>query len=137
MLTLGCVSDVDPDVLTGYTDTNQAHDINDCCSTSGYLCKLNDATISWNSKKQSTITSSSTEAEYITMSHSTKQAMWLCKLLVYAGTIGKPPPSTMLYIDNTGAISLTKEPHFHSHTCHIPLHFHFVCELVDDDTLTI
>ena len=43
----------------------------------------------------------------------------------------------MLYINDMGAVLLTKELCFHSHTCHILVHFHFVCELVDDDTLTI
>ena len=135
-LTLGCVSDTDPDILTGYMEANWTHNINDYHSTSDYLFKLNDTTISWNSKKQSTVTSSSTEAEYITTSHSTKQAVWLHQLLIYAGIIGKPPLSTTLYVDNTGAILLTKEPHFHSCTHHIPVHFHFVCELINDDTLT-
>ena len=136
-LTLGRVSDADPDVLTGYTDANWARDIDDYRSTSGYLFKLGDATISWNSKKQSTVASSSTEAEYIATSHGAKQAVWLRQLLVYAGIVGEPPPSTTLYVDNMGAISLTKEPRFHSRTRHIPVHFHFVRELVDDHTLTI
>ena len=76
------------------------------------------------------------EAKYITMSNGTKQAMWLCQLLVYIGIVGEPPLSTMLHVNNTGTILLTKEPNFHSHTYHILVHFHFICELVNDDTLT-
>ena len=128
-LTLGRVSDADPDILTGYTDTNWAHDIDDYHSTSGYIFKLGDAVISWNSKKQTTVATSSTEAEYITVSHGAKQAVWLRQLLDHVDIAGKPPPPTTFYIDNTGAISLAKEPRFHSRTRHIPIHYHFVREL--------
>ena len=124
-LTLGCVSNVDPDTLTGYTDANWARDIDDYHSTSGYLFKLGDATISWNSKKQSTIASSTTEAEYIAASHGAKQAAWL-----HQGIVSEPPPPTMLYVDNTGTITLTKEPRFHSRTRHILIHYHLIREYV-------
>ena len=70
---LGRVSNADPDILTGYTDANWAHDINNYHSTSGYIFKLGDAVISWNSKKQATVATSSTEAEYIAVSHGAKQ----------------------------------------------------------------
>ena len=136
-LTLGRVSDADPDILTGYTDANWARDIDDYHSTSGYIFKLGDAVISWNSKKQATVATSSTEAEYIAVSHGAKQAVWLRQLLVHADIAGKPPPPTTFYVDNTGAISLTKEPRFHSRTRHIPIHYHFVRELVENNTLNI
>ena len=130
VLILGCVSDTDLDVLTGYTDANWICNIDDYHSISGYLFKLGDMTISWNGMKQSTVASSLMEAKYIMTSHGVKQAVWLHQLPVYAGIVGELPPSTTLYVNNTGAISLTKEPCFHSHTHHIPVHFHFVCKLV-------
>ena len=56
-LTLSRVSDadLDPDVITGHTDTSRACDANDHCSTSGYIFQLGDAVILWNSKEQSNI----------------------------------------------------------------------------------
>ena len=136
-LTLRRVSDADPDILTGYTDANWACDIDNYHSTSGYIFKLRDTIISWNSKKQATVATSLTEAKYITVSHSAKQAVWLRQLLVHADIAGKPPPPTTFYIDNTDAILLTKEPRFHSCTCHIPIHYHFIHELVENNTLNI
>ena len=77
------------------------------------------------------------EAEYIAMSHGTKQAVWLRQLLIHADIARKLPPPTTFYVDNTGAISLTKELRFHSRTRHIPIHYHFICELVENNTLNI
>ena len=46
-------------------------------STSEYLFILANSTITWTSKKQSFIVSSTTEAEYITYSKVAKEVAWL------------------------------------------------------------
>ena len=53
VLTLGRVPDPDADVLTGHTDATLVQDVDDHCSTSGYIFQLGDAVriVSWNSKK--------------------------------------------------------------------------------------
>jgi len=56
------------DKLIGYTDSDFAGDLNDRKSTSGYVFTLAGAAVSWKSKKQSLVSLSSTEAEYIACS---------------------------------------------------------------------
>ena len=115
-LTLGRVSDTDsdPDVITGHTDASWARDADDHRSTSGYIFQLGDAVISWNSKKQSNVTMSSSEAEYVALAHSMKQALWLCYLTRDIGMFnGGDPPTTKLFLDNTAAIAIAREAHFH------------------------
>ena len=106
---------------------------------SGYVYRLGDAIISWNSKKQHTIAASSTEAEYMSLLHGAKQALWLCQFLCDTGI--HPPESplvgTELFVDNTGAIALAKEAHFHARTKHIDVHYHFMRECVKDGTFEI
>ena len=137
MLMLECVSDANPDILTGYTDTNWACNIDNYYSTSGYIFKLGDTIISWNNKKQAMVATLSTEAKYIAVSHGAKQAMWLHQLPIHSDIARTPPPPTTHYVDNTSTISLTKEPCFHSHTHHTPIHYHFIHELVKNNTLNI
>ena len=136
MLTLGRLSNADPNILIGYTDTSWACDPDDYSSTSGYVFKLGDTTISWNSKKQSTIASSSTEAEYMAMSHCTKQALWLHYLLTDIGHFDNPAPTTRIFTDNTGAIALAKKPRFHSCTQHIGAQYHSAHKQVKKGVIT-
>ena len=51
--------------LVGYSDADWAGDIDSRRSTSGYCFKLGSGLISWKSKKQNSVSTSSTEAEYI------------------------------------------------------------------------
>lgn len=112
-LTLGQLSDADPDTLTGYADTSWAYNPNNYSSTSGYIFKLGDVAISWNSKKQSTVASLSIKAEYMAMSHCTKQILWLHYLLTDISHYDDPAPTTCIFSNNTGAIVLAKDIHFH------------------------
>ena len=53
---------------TGFSDADWAGDQDDRKSTSGYLFRVGNATVSWGSKKQSCVALSTTEAEYMSLS---------------------------------------------------------------------
>ena len=67
--------------LVGYTDADWAGNATDLGSTSGYAFSLGSAAIAWSSKKQPTVTLSSTEAEYRGVVVATCEAIWLKRLL--------------------------------------------------------
>jgi len=48
--------------------------------TSGYVFKVCGNTISWRSKKQNTVAKSTTEAEYVALSHAPQEEIWLRRL---------------------------------------------------------
>jgi hypothetical protein len=65
-----------PDRLNRFTDLDwmsQPHRY----SISGYVFRVGSGAITWSSKKQSIITLSSTEAEYIAQIHTAEEATWL------------------------------------------------------------
>ena len=46
-------------------------------SISAYIFQINGGIISWSCQKQNIVTPSSTKAEFIALTHATKEALWL------------------------------------------------------------
>ena len=90
----------------------------------------NGGAISWSSKRQELVALSTTEAEYVAITHASKEALWLRSLLTQ---IFQPLSSpTTLFCDNQGAIALTKDDQHHARTKHIDVRFHFICWIVEN-----
>ena len=63
--------------LVGYTDTDWANDRFNRHSISGYAFMYSGGAVSWSSKQQSTVATSSTHAEYIAAAEASKELVWL------------------------------------------------------------
>ena len=61
--------------IEGYADADWAGNLDDRRSTTGYVFILHGGAITWNSKKQPTVTLSTTEAEYLVLRQATKEAI--------------------------------------------------------------
>ena len=85
--------------------------------------------VSWSTKKQTTVATSSTEAEYMAAHHCSKQVVWIRNLLTELGSTTAQSPM-MIYIDNRGAIEIAKDPKHHQRTKHIDVQHHYICEWV-------
>ena len=62
-----------PLTLSAFANADWASDPTDRCSTIGFIVFLGSNPVSWSSKKQSTISRSSIEAEYITLATTTTE----------------------------------------------------------------
>ncbi|SCV73225.1 BQ2448_7150 [Microbotryum intermedium] len=114
--------------FSGYSDSNWGACVLTSCSTMGFSFHLAGAAVSWSSKVQNRVADSSTDAEYIGLLHTGKEAVFLHQLLAELGIPITSP--TLICGDNQGANVLTKNPQFHQHTCHICLREHFVRDMV-------
>ena len=84
--------------------------------------------ISWSTVKQKTISLSSTEAKYYSMTHAIKEALWTCLFLsLHSFPITCPFP---LLSDNQSACALTNNSSITLHSKHINIHHHFICGLI-------
>lgn len=92
-------------------------------STSGMMLQLAGARILWASRRQSVVAQSTTEAEYIAAADATKEVLWLRKLL---GSIGLKQETTLLCVDNQGAIKLSSGEEMHRRTKHIDVRYHLI-----------
>nr|GEW79123.1 zinc finger, CCHC-type [Tanacetum cinerariifolium] len=70
-----------PSVLEGYLDASWINHVEDSSSTSGWVFLLGGGVISWASKKQTCITSSTIESEFIALAVAGKEAEWLRNLI--------------------------------------------------------
>nr|GEX20302.1 retrovirus-related Pol polyprotein from transposon TNT 1-94 [Tanacetum cinerariifolium] len=101
----------------GFTkDADHTRCIDTRKNTSGGIQFLGDKLVSWMSKKQNYTTMSSAEAEYMALSVSCAQVMWMrTQLQEYGFNYNKIP----LYCDSQSAIAISCNPVQHSHTKHI------------------
>lgn len=111
--------------VIGYSDSDYAGCRVSRKSTSGYVFLLAGAAISWKSKKQSVVATSSCEAEYVAICLAAKEAIWLARLIVDLGE-KKKSTGVPLRVDNNGASSLAKNPTINERTKHIDVQYHFV-----------
>ena len=121
--------------LYGFSDANWARDVDNRRSTSGYVFKVDNSTVSWCSKKQATVAKSTTEAKYVALSQTTQEAIYLRKLLADLGCKADSP--TVLKEDNQGAIELSRNPRFHNRTKHIDVTFRFICERIASNEVNV
>ncbi|GJR09670.1 retrovirus-related pol polyprotein from transposon TNT 1-94 [Tanacetum coccineum] len=114
--------------LTAYADADHAGCQDTQRSTSGGAQFLGDKLVSWSSKKQTSTSISSTEAEYIAMSGCCAQILWMRSQLSDYGFAYNHIP---LYCDNKSAIALCCNNVQHSRSKHIDIRHHFIKEQVE------
>ena len=109
--------------LTGYSDSDWGSDPDDRKSTAGYCVYLGQNLISWSSKKQHSVSRSSTEAEYRGLASLVAELLWIRSIL---SEIQVAVPTPLVYCDNVGAVLLAANPVLHSRSKHFELDLHFI-----------
>ncbi|PHT69967.1 hypothetical protein T459_25071 [Capsicum annuum] len=93
--------------LFGFTDSDYARCLDDRKSTSEYMFSLGSGVISWSSKTQEIVALSSSEAEYIVVTASSYQTIWLRRLL--ADVFQEQAAATEIFCYNKETIAMTKK----------------------------
>lgn len=121
-------------VLQGYCDADWGGDQRDRKSTSGYLFTFANCLVMWCSKKQSSVSLSSTEAEYVSMSMAASEACWLVNLLQDLDVQNCSP--VKLYCDNQSAI-LNASTDSVKRLKHVDIRYHFIKDLIKNNKIDI
>ncbi|KAM1797964.1 hypothetical protein ACFX12_032087 [Malus domestica] len=121
--------------LLAYSDSDWVADINTRRSITGFVIYLGDNPISWQSKKQSIVSRSSTEAEYKALAHSAADLFWIRSLLKDIHQCILVPP--VIHCDNLSALALRSNLIFHSKIKHLDTDYHFVREKVQRGDLLV
>ena len=91
---------------------------------------LGGGVVIWRSVKQSAMSDSTMEAEYIATLEAAKEIVWLKKFYSDLGVIPEMDKLLVLFCDNTGAIANSKEPRSHKRSKHIERKYHIIREYV-------
>ena len=128
---IGLHYEADPSAIIAYSDS----DLGTQHSTTGWDVHWQKATISFGSKKQISIATSSCHAEIIAASEAAKEAKYYREFAEELGFPQKEP--TPLMVDNTATIDLAYNPEFHNRTKHIDRRHFFVRELVEEHVINV
>ncbi|XP_070015851.1 uncharacterized protein [Nicotiana sylvestris] len=121
--------------LLAYSDSDWAEDPLDRTSTTGYVVYLDSSPISWSSKKQRSVSRSSTEAEYRVVAATVSETNWLRSLLNELRFHISATPQ--IFCDNVSTTYICANPVFHSRMKHIAIDFHFVREQVQNKEIEV
>ncbi|KMS94630.1 hypothetical protein BVRB_016830 [Beta vulgaris subsp. vulgaris] len=119
--------------LQVFVDADFASDKDNRRSVSGSVFMLN-GSIYWMSKRQSCVSLSTTEAEYISASAACKELIWCRRLL---NDIGLRQSSTLMFDDNQATIALAVSESVTRRCKHIDLRHHYIRELLRSGVINL
>lgn len=125
--------------LQGYCNADYAGDINDRRSISGHIFFLGGGPVTWSSTKQRCVSTSTAEAEYITLTDAAKQAVWIRRFLRELNLTEYLPPSLAvpIFSDNQACILVAGDPVVHRRTKHFDIRYHYIRELVSTGKVSV
>ncbi|XP_019190731.1 PREDICTED: uncharacterized protein LOC109185204 [Ipomoea nil] len=112
--------------LKAFSDFDWGACIESRKSVTGFCIFLGEALVSWKSKKQPTISRSSSEAEYRALAATTCEVQWLIYLL--DEFFIHPNIPAAIYCDSKSAIAIAENPVYHERTKYIEIDCHLVRE---------
>ncbi|WVZ81265.1 LOW QUALITY PROTEIN: hypothetical protein U9M48_028658, partial [Paspalum notatum var. saurae] len=114
----------------GFSNADHAGCRIDRKSTSVTCQFLGTFLVSWSSRKQASVSLSTTEAEYIAAASCCSQLLWMkATLSDFDLRFGRIP----LLVNSTSTISVAKNPVLHSRTKHMDVRFHFLRDHYEKD----
>ena len=99
------------------------------------MFQIDGGTVSWRSKKQTSVALSTAEAEYVALASTVQEALWLRHLLTDLNI--EPQGPMVIHEDNQSAIAMTKSPQFHRRSKHISIKYHFIRDVVMDGRVEV
>ncbi|KAJ9539156.1 hypothetical protein OSB04_031889 [Centaurea solstitialis] len=120
--------------LQAYTDADYGGCNMDRKSTSGHLQFLGNKLVSWASKKQQCVSTSTAESEYVAAAICCSQVLWMQSQLRDYGLEYKKIP---IYCDSKSAIAISANPVQHSKTKHIDIRYHFLKDNVEKENIEL
>ncbi|GJT69582.1 zinc finger, CCHC-type containing protein [Tanacetum coccineum] len=126
-----------PIVLEGYSDASWINGISDSKSTTGWIFTLGGGAVCWGSKKQTCMTHSTMEAEFLALAVASKEVEWLRNMLLDIELWAQPMPAISLHCDSQSTLSRAYNKVYNGKYRHISLRHAYIKELISNGIIPI
>nr|GEV50083.1 zinc finger, CCHC-type [Tanacetum cinerariifolium] len=119
-----------PSVLEGYIDTSWISNNEENSSTNGWVFLLGGGAISWAFKKQTCITGSTMESEFMALAAPSKEAKWLRNLILEILLWSKPIPPISICCDGAATLAKAYSQMYNGKSRHLGVMHSMIRELI-------
>ncbi|GJX84111.1 zinc finger, CCHC-type containing protein [Tanacetum coccineum] len=126
-----------PSVLEGYSDASLINHVEDSSSTSGWVFLLGGGAISWVSKKQTCITDSTMEYEFVALVAAGKEAEWLRNLIHKIPIWPKPISPIYIHCDSAATLAKAFSQIYNGKSRHLGVRHSMIRELIRNVVISI
>ncbi|GJX86537.1 zinc finger, CCHC-type containing protein [Tanacetum coccineum] len=126
-----------PSVLEGYTDASWISNSEDNSSTSGWVFLFGGGAISWASKKQTCITGSTIESEFVALAVAGKEAEWLRNLILEVPLWFKPIAPISIRCDSATTLSKAYSQMYNGKSRHLGVRHSMIRKLIMNRVISI
>ncbi|GJR43952.1 zinc finger, CCHC-type containing protein [Tanacetum coccineum] len=126
-----------PSVLEAYSYASWINHVKDSSFTSGWVFLLGGGVVSWASKKQSCITSSTMEFEFVALVAAGKDVEWLRNLIHEIPIWLKPIASISIHCDITATLAKAYSQIYNGKSRHLGVRHSMIRELIMNGVISI
>ena len=126
-----------PSVLEGYSDASWITNMEDHSSTSGWVFRLGGGAICWASKKQTCITNSTMESEFVALAAAGKEAEWLRNLIYEIPLWPKPISPISIRCDSAATLAKAYSQVYNGKSRHLGVRHSMIRELIMDGVISV
>nr|GEY80972.1 zinc finger, CCHC-type [Tanacetum cinerariifolium] len=126
-----------PSVLEGYTDASWISNTKENSSTSGWVFLLGGGAISLAFKKQTCITGSTIEYEFVALAAAGKEAEWLKNLLLEIPLWSKPIAPIFIRCDSAATLAKAYSQMYNGKSRHLGARHSMIRELITNEVIFI
>ncbi|CAM8931339.1 unnamed protein product [Rhodiola kirilowii] len=136
-MNLGLVYSEFPSVIEGYSDASWISNKEDHSSTSGWVFLLGGGAISWASKKQTCISSSTMESEFVALAAASKEAEWLKNMIHEIPLWERPISPILIHCDGVAALAKVYSHVYNGKSRHLDVRHSAVRELITHGVISV
>ncbi|GJY23093.1 zinc finger, CCHC-type containing protein [Tanacetum coccineum] len=126
-----------PSVIEGYSDASWITNSEDHTSTTGWVFLLGGGAISWASKKQTCITDSTMESEFVALAAARKEAEWLRNLIYEIPLWPKPISPISMHCDSAATLAKAYSQIYNGKSRHLGVRHSMVRELITNGVISV